>query len=391
MKKIVLALVVVGGLGAAALYTYRNLHPEVTDRILVSGNIELTQVDIAFKTAGRLVERAVDEGGAVKKDMVVARLDREQLLRQREREEASLALAQSALAQTETALKWQRETISADQQARQADLSTAEQRLQELRNGARPQEIQEAAAAVEAASAQHDQAKSDWDRAQQLFKNDDISRAQFDQFRARFQSTEASLKQARERSSLVRAGSRSEEVEMASAQVMRARAALRASQANQIDLQRREQEIEGRRADIARARAQIALIDSQLADTVAVSPITGVVLVKAADVGEVLAPGTTVVSVGDQDHPWLRAYISERDLGRVKLGSQARVTTDSFRGKAYNGRVSFISSEAEFTPKQIQTSEERIKLVYRIKIDIDNPQHELKSNMPADAEILVGN
>ena len=391
MKKIVLALVVVGGLGAAALYTYRNLHPEVTDRILVSGNIELTQVDIAFKTAGRLVERAVDEGEAVKKDMVVARLDREQLLRQRDREEASLAMAHSALAQTETALKWQRETISADQQARQADLSTTEQRLQELRNGARPQEIQEAAAAVEAATAQHDQAKSDWDRAQQLFKNDDISRAQFDQFRARFQSSEASLKQARERSSLVRAGSRSEEVEMASAQVMRARAALRASQANQIDLQRREQEIEGRRADIARARAQIALIDSQLADTVAVSPITGVVLVKAADVGEVLAPGTTVVSVGDQDHPWLRAYISERDLGRVKLGSQARVTTDSFRGKVYNGRVSFISSEAEFTPKQIQTSEERIKLVYRIKIDIDNPQHELKSNMPADAEILVGN
>ena len=162
-------------------------------------------------------------------------------------------------------------------------------------------------------------------------------------------------------------------------------------QANSIETTRREQEITARRSDIERARSQIALIDTQLADTIAVSPIDGVVLVKAADVGEVLAPGTSVVTVGDIEHPWLRAYIREQDLGRVKLGSKARVTTDSFPGKVYDGRISFISSEAEFTPKQIQTAEERVKLVYRVKIEIDNQRHELKSNMPADAEILVGN
>jgi HlyD family secretion protein len=103
----------------------------------------------------------------------------------------------------------------------------------------------------------------------------------------------------------------------------------------------------------------------------------------------VLAAGTTVVTVGDLDHPWLRGYINERDLGRVKLGARVKVTTDSFPDKVYWGRVSFISSEAEFTPKQIQTPEERVKLVYRIKINIDNPQHQLKVNMPADAEILL--
>jgi HlyD family secretion protein len=95
--------------------------------------------------------------------------------------------------------------------------------------------------------------------------------------------------------------------------------------------------------------------------------------------------------VGDIEHPWLRAYIREQDLGRVKLGDKVRVTTDSFHDKVYDGHISFISSDAEFTPKQIQTSEERVKLVYRIKIDIDNSRHELKSNMPADAEILTGN
>jgi HlyD family secretion protein len=131
------------------------------------------------------------------------------------------------------------------------------------------------------------------------------------------------------------------------------------------------------------------MIDSQLADTIVASPVDGVVLVKAADVGEVLAPGTTVVTVGDIDHPWLRGYVNETDLGKIKLGSKAKVTTDSYPGKVYQGRVTFISSEAEFTPKQIQTEQERVKLVYRIKIEMDNPRRELKSNMPADAEIVL--
>jgi HlyD family secretion protein len=136
-----------------------------------------------------------------------------------------------------------------------------------------------------------------------------------------------------------------------------------------------------------RAEQQVAITNTQINDTEVFSPVDGVVLVKAAEVGEVLAAGTTVVTIGDISHPWLRAYINEKDLGRVKIGSRAKVTTDSFPGKAYWGRVSFISSEAEFTPKQIQTQEERVKLVYRIKIEVDNPQQELKSNMPVEAEI----
>jgi HlyD family secretion protein len=81
--------------------------------------------------------------------------------------------------------------------------------------------------------------------------------------------------------------------------------------------------------------------------------------------------------------------VNETDLGRVKIGSNVRVTTDSYKGKIYNGRVTFISSQAEFTPKQIQTQQERVKLVYRVKIDVENPNHELKSNMPADGEIVL--
>ena len=161
------------------------------------------------------------------------------------------------------------------------------------------------------------------------------------------------------------------------------------AEANGLELKRREQELATRSAEIERSKANLAQVDAQLADTLAVSPVDGVVLVKSADVGEVLAAGATVVTVGDIGHPWLRAYINETDLGKVKLGSKVRITTDSYPGKVYDGRVSFISAEAEFTPKQIQTQEERVKLVYRIKIDVDNPRQELKSNMPADAEIVL--
>jgi HlyD family secretion protein len=187
----------------------------------------------------------------------------------------------------------------------------------------------------------------------------------------------------------VLAGPRVEQIDGQAAQVERARGALKMAEANAIEIKRREQELDTRHAEIGRSKASLALIESQISDTTASSPVDGVVLVKSADVGEVLAPGSTVVTVGDIDHPWLRGYVNETDLGKVKLGSKARVTTDSYQGKVYEGRVTFISSEAEFTPKQIQTQQERVKLVYRIKIEIANPRHELKSNMPADAEIVL--
>lgn len=100
-------------------------------------------------------------------------------------------------------------------------------------------------------------------------------------------------------------------------------------------------------------------------------------------------PGTPVVTVGDLENVWVRAYINETDLGRVKVGQRVRVTTDTYPDKVYEGHISFISSQAEFTPKNVQTAKERVKLVYRIKVDIENLNMELKSGMPADAELLV--
>jgi HlyD family secretion protein len=388
MKKRLPILIVILLAAVAAVYAIRNAGKRPDNRLIVSGNIELTEVNIAFKTAGRLIERTVDEGDDVKKGQVLARLDRDQLQPQRESQAAGLTSSETQLTQSETALQYQKATMAADLEARRADLAAAEAKLAEMRNGSRPQEKQDARAAVDAAAAEVERARKDWDRAQTLFKNDDISAAQFDQYRSRFDNSAAVLKSAREREALVLAGPRAEQIQAQQAVVERARAAVKMSEATAIEVKRRTEEIATRHAEIARSRANLALIDSQLSDTIAVSPVDGVVLVKSADPGEILAPGTSVLTVGDIDHPWVRAYINEPDLPKVRLGQEVKVTTDQ-PGQSFTGRISFISSQAEFTPKQIQTQQERVKLVYRIKIDVENPGRRLKSNMPVDAEIVL--
>jgi len=387
-KRLLIILVVIGAAIAGVVWSGR-LARQDPNAIKLSGNIELTQVDISFKIPGKLIERTVDEGDTVKKDMLIARIDRDQIDQQRSRDTAGVSSAEWTLQQSRTSIDWQRQTLAGDIDLKKAALRQAQAHLDELLAGSRVQEIQEAQAAVTDVRAQNEQARLDWERAQTLFKSDDISKSQFDGYRTRFESTTAALKQAQERLGLVQEGPRKEDIEGARAQVQQAQAALRMSEANRLELQRREQDLDTRRSDLLRARAQVGITDAQIADTTVRSPIDGIVLVKSAELGEVVAAGTTVVTIGDIDRPWMRAYINERDLGRVKLGMPAKVTSDSYPGKTYTGRVSFISPEAEFTPKQIQTVEERVKLVYRIKIEVENPRRELKSNMPVEAVLEV--
>ena len=389
MKKRIILILLVAALGVGAWMWRTGAFERNGNRILVSGNLELTEVDLSFKTAGKLIELNVQEGDWVKRGMVIARLDAAQLQQQLARDEASVVNVQSQYQQLETAIEYQKATLESDVAARRAELGQAQAKLDELLAGSRQQDIQQVQAALTDAKAWQDQARLDWDRAQTLYKNEDISRSQYDQARTKYESTQAQVRQAEERLGLVKEGPRKEEIEGARAAVARSQAAVRQAEATRLELQRKQQELGMRRADIDRARAQAAMTKTQIDDTVIVAPIDGVIQVKSAEVGEVLAAGTTVVSLGDLEHPWLRAYINETDLGRVKLNQPVRLKTDSYPNKAYQGRISFISPEAEFTPKQIQTKEERVKLVYRVKIEVANQEHELKNNMPIDAEIVL--
>jgi len=148
-----------------------------------------------------------------------------------------------------------------------------------------------------------------------------------------------------------------------------------------------EKNIELAKANVHNAEEALKLAQMVLGYTTLRAPFDGVILVRQAELGEVVGPGTPIVTLADLDHVWLRAYINETDIGKVRHGGDALITTDTYPGKRYGGRISFISSSAEFTPKTVETHAERVTLVYRIRIEIDNPTHELVPGMPADARI----
>ncbi len=204
-------------------------------------------------------------------------------------------------------------------------------------------------------------------------------------------------RQAEQQWSLVMAGSREKQIEQADRAWQQA-----AAQCRLVEEGPRKEVKDQARARVKQAEAAQALAKTRLGYAELTWPPAGVVpppsaatpkyvvLSKNLEPGEYVAPGTPVVTIGDLVNVWLRAYVNETDLGRVKVNQKARITTDTYPNEVYEGHISFIASEAEFTPKNVQTEKERVKLVYRIKIDIQNPEMELKPGMPADAEIVVG-
>jgi HlyD family secretion protein len=381
-----LILLAAGAAGAAYYFTRPKPDP---GRIRLSGNLEITEVTAAFKTPGRVVEILVKEGDTVKKGQVLARIETQALELARQRDEAGVTAAESALAQLRIDTERARDVLDREAQMRRAEIAQAEAQVRDVAAGPRTQEVAQAQAALEEARAQLDQAKADCERAQKLFKNEDISRVQYDQAQTRLRSVTAAVESAGQRLELVKEGPRKEAAELAKAQLSRARAALEVTEANRKELIRKGQEVVLRQAEISRARAQAGVTQTQLADAELRAAMDAVVLSRPTEPGEVVGAGTTIVTLGDMERPWLRGYILESQLGRVKLGQKARLRTDSFPGVDYEGVVTFIASEAEFTPKQIQTPEERVKLVYRIKVEVANPRGELKNNMPVDAEIVI--
>ncbi len=170
-----------------------------------------------------------------------------------------------------------------------------------------------------------------------------------------------------------------------------AETALKQSQANLLRDQALQaaaaESVRVTKANIKNAEENLKLAKITLGYTTLYAPYSGVILVRNAELGEVMQPGTPVFTLADLDHVWLRAYINETDIGRVRLGQAALITSDSYPGQKYVGRISMISEKAEFTPKSVETHAERVTLVYRIRIDIENQSHELKPGMPADATI----
>lgn len=377
MKAKLLLLIVVAILisGAAAAYKHwGNNHSSSEERIRVSGNIEATETQVAFKIAGRVESREVDEGMMVAAGRSIARLETADLEVNVTLRQAELNAAEAVLAKLKAGSRI--EEIEAAKSAWQQ----AAHALADLEAGSRPQEIAAAEAALAATKAERDRWQSDLVRATALYNRKTISTEDYDRVRTGFDVADQRYREAEEKLKLIKEGPRREQIEQARAALAQAKA-----QYDLVLAGPRQEDIDQAEAIVEKAQAALRLAETQLGYASIVSPLSGMVLSKNIEPGEYVAPGTPVVTVGDLVNVWLRAYIEEPDLDRVKLGQKATVSIDS--GKTFQGRVSFIADEAEFTPKNVQTQKERVKLVYRIKIDIHNPEMALKPGMPADAII----
>jgi HlyD family secretion protein len=325
-RKIVAGIIIVAIIAALTVWRVYYTEQEDKDTLILSGNMEVTEINVGFKLPGRVIELATDEGQEVRKDALLARLDNAELA--------------DAVTQSRAVLQ---EAIS---------------RAAELKAGSRPQELEQAKASVHAQDAELVRVKKDFERAETLYANGAIPASQLDAARSAYEARSAQRRSAAEFLSLAKEGARKENIEAAESRVLQARAALKAA-------------------------------EQRLTDTEIHSPILGIVLKKNVEAGEMVAQGTPVYTIGDLFNPWIKVYIKEDKLGLIKLGQAAEITTDSNKGKTYDGWVSYISSEAEFTPKSVQTQEERVKLVYGIKVRVKDANQELKPGMPADVRISV--
>ncbi len=319
-------LVVLAALAAGWYWWFLGGARNQTDRLRLMGHVEATETDLAFKVPGIISRINFQEGDEVKAGEVVAELDARDL-----RDELAAA---------------------------QARLKAAEAALARLLAGSRPQEIAEARAAVQQAQADLENKRLDYERMEGLLARQAVPQSRRDNARAAYLVAQETWRRAREQLSLVLEGPRREDID-------RARAELKQAQAN---------------LELAKTRLDYATLRA---------PVNGVVLTRPAEPGEVAAVGATILTTADLDNVYVEVYLPQTELGRVRLGQPAQVTIDAYPGRPFAGRVSFINAKAEFTPKTVETYKERVALVYRTKIQVENPRHELKPGMPAEVVIQL--
>jgi HlyD family secretion protein len=369
-------LLVVLGAGAAAFYWTRFLNAPPASSIKVTGSIEATQVEVSAKIAGRITALLVGEGDRVTAGQLLVRLDDEELAAELRRNEAAV---KNAEAQHRDLLAGARKE---EIEEARAAVERAQAQLDDLIAGSRREEIEQARQNLRGAEATRELAEKDHRRTQELFSKDLVAAQEVDRAKQAYDVAASQERAARENLDLLLAGPRPHQVEAARAQLKAAK--------DHLDLLiagPRPHQVEAARSQVAQARAALALAGSRLKEMTIASTISGVVLRKNLEPGEVANPGVPILTLMDPKDLWVRAYVPEIEIAKIKVGQAARVTVDAFKDRTFEGKITEIASEAEFTPKNVQTQKERVNLVFRIKIAVDSAGGALKPGMPADAEI----
>ncbi len=295
------------------------------NQINASGTIESVNVTVSSKASGQIKRLLVDEGDRVKKGDLLVEIDHDLLDIQIQQAEANV------------------------------DFANAQLRL--LQSGSRLEDIKQTEDILKQSKINLDQAKIDKDRMESLFAANSVTKKQLEDAEAKYNLNLSQYNSSKENLQKIRNLAR-------------------------------PQEIDQSKANLRKNIAALELLKQNLEDCKVLAPVDGIISKKYVEAGEIVNQNSSLLKLSNLETVDLMIYVNEEELGKVKLGQKADISTDTYKDKVYNGKIIFISPEAEFTPKNIQTQDERTKLVFGVKIEIPNPQFELKPGMPADAKIV---
>lgn len=319
VKKALSALGCICVLGAGAWFLWQELATKASDSLILYGNVDIRQVNLGFRVGGRISEVLVDEGDKVEEGQPMARIDCDILTQQR------------------------------DQALARVDAQTAD--LEKLEKGYRMEDIAQARASMAAAKAVAENARINLRRVQSMRATNAISQKELDNARAQAREAEAHLRSAQSNYEMLASGYR-------------------------------EEDVLAQKANLEVAKTELKLAQIHLKDAELLAPQKGIVLTRAHEAGAIVQEGQTVYTLTLTEPTWLRAYVAEPDLGLIRPGMPVQVAVDAAPGKRFNGFVGFISPTAEFTPKTVETSEVRTNLVYRLRIQVDDPENIMRQGMP---------
>lgn len=348
---------------------------EGRDVLSVTGQIEGVYVDAGSRIGGRVAEVRVKEGDAVTTGDVLVTIEAEEA-------EAALEAARAKVAQAEATVE-KLETGATEEQLRQAEaaFAQAEQQYRMALNGARVQEVGAAKAMASAAKAARDQARSDYHRLKRLYEQDVLSAQRYDQARSAYEAAEAQYQAGLEQSNLVESGAREEEIAMARAARDRAKASL-----DEIRRGPREEDIRVAKAAVKAAQADVARAEAALREMVVNAPRDGVIETIDVHPGDLVKPGP-IVRIVDPEDLELMIYVGAGILGYLRLNQEVTITTDSLGDETFKGSIVQIARQGEFTPRNLQTEEERVQQVFGVKIALDSNGGKLKAGMTATVHL----
>jgi multidrug resistance efflux pump len=374
-RPIVVSLVVLALIGVAAAWKYLSGRAE-SNYLVLSGTIEADEIQVGSKVSGRIAEVLVTEGQDVKQGQPLIRFERYDL--DARRADAVAAVAQ-AEANYEKTLRWFRpeEVAAARAQAEAAWMS-----YEMARNGPRKQEIDAARAELNAAEADYEVARATLTRIERLTRDGVQSKQDYDNAKAAFDRASAGREAARQKLNLFLAGTRPEEIARAERQFKQA-----AANRELVEHGARREDIQTAKAQVDRARSALNQIDTQLAELEVTAPADAVVEVFQLRPGDLISPNSPVATLVEVDRLYVRVYVPEPDLIRVRLGDEITVHVDSARDETFKGKIEHIASRGEFTPRNIQTRSEREHQVFALRVRLDNTSRKLRAGMAADVSI----